>query len=176
MRDTKNKISNKELDLSLVRRSKKGDYRAFDLLVLSSTQAANNLSYTARFKSKPTSSTFEIGGDSNINGTGGEYIAMLFASVPGISKVGSYSGTDGSNITITTGFQPRFIMVKKVDGAGAWIVFDTTRGMGSGNDKLLKLNSSNSQVEVDYVTPSSTGWQTVGGNLAQGDFIYYAHA
>ena len=34
MRDTKNKISNKEVDLSLVRRSKKGDYRAFDLLVL----------------------------------------------------------------------------------------------------------------------------------------------
>jgi len=34
VRDTKNKISNKEVDLSLVRRAKKGDYRAFDLLVL----------------------------------------------------------------------------------------------------------------------------------------------
>ena len=34
MKDTKNKISNKEVDLSLVRRAKKGDYRAFDLLVL----------------------------------------------------------------------------------------------------------------------------------------------
>jgi len=30
----KKKISNKEIDLSLVRRAKKGDYRAFDLLVL----------------------------------------------------------------------------------------------------------------------------------------------
>ena len=34
MKDTKIKISNKEVDLSLVRRAKKGDYRAFDLLVL----------------------------------------------------------------------------------------------------------------------------------------------
>ena len=34
MEDTKKKISNKEIDLSLVRRVKKGDYRAFDLLVL----------------------------------------------------------------------------------------------------------------------------------------------
>ena len=34
MKDTKQKISNKEIDLSLVRRVKKGDYRAFDLLVL----------------------------------------------------------------------------------------------------------------------------------------------
>ena len=34
MKDIKKKISNKEVDLSLVRRAKKGDYRAFDLLVL----------------------------------------------------------------------------------------------------------------------------------------------
>ena len=34
MKDIKKKINNKEIDLSLVRRVKKGDYRAFDLLVL----------------------------------------------------------------------------------------------------------------------------------------------
>ena len=34
MKNKKRKISNKEIDLSLVRRVKKGDYRAFDLLVL----------------------------------------------------------------------------------------------------------------------------------------------
>ena len=34
MESTKKKISNKEIDLSLVRRVKKGDFRAFDLLVL----------------------------------------------------------------------------------------------------------------------------------------------
>jgi len=34
VKDIKKKISNKEIDLSLVRRAKKGDYRAFDLLVL----------------------------------------------------------------------------------------------------------------------------------------------
>jgi len=34
VKDIKKKISNKEIDLSLVKRAKKGDYRAFDLLVL----------------------------------------------------------------------------------------------------------------------------------------------
>ena len=34
MKDIKKKISNKEIDLSLVRRVKKGDFTAFDLLVL----------------------------------------------------------------------------------------------------------------------------------------------
>jgi len=34
VKDIKKKISNKDIDLSLVRRAKKGDFRAFDLLVL----------------------------------------------------------------------------------------------------------------------------------------------
>jgi len=34
VKDIKKKISNKEIDLSLVKRVKKGDYRAFDLLVI----------------------------------------------------------------------------------------------------------------------------------------------
>ena len=100
---------------------------------------------------------------------------MLFASVDGISKVGRYSGPGGV-VTITTGFQPRFIMVKKTNGAGGWHVFDTIRGMGSGNDPLLYLNTNGAQITVDYVTPSSTGWSTTSGNLSEGDYIYYAHA
>ena len=101
---------------------------------------------------------------------------MLFASVEGISKCGYYYGDGSANLTITTGFQPRFIVVKKTDGAGSWHVFDTVRGMGSGNDPVLLLNNTNAQAAVDYITPTSDGWQTVGGNLAQGNFIYYAHA
>ena len=34
MKETKTHKTNKEIDLALVRRAKKGDYRAFDLLVL----------------------------------------------------------------------------------------------------------------------------------------------
>ncbi len=34
MKETKKHKTNKEIDLALVRRAKKGDYRAFDLLVL----------------------------------------------------------------------------------------------------------------------------------------------
>jgi hypothetical protein len=34
VKETKKHKTNKEIDLALVRRAKKGDYRAFDLLVL----------------------------------------------------------------------------------------------------------------------------------------------
>ena len=129
---------------------------------------------TGRFNdTSPTATAFTIGVNSNNNND--RHIVMLFASVEGISKVGSYSGPGGV-VTITTGFQPRFIMVKKTNGAGGWHVFDTTRGMGSGNDPLLYLNTNGAQITVDYVTPSSTGWSTTSGNLSEGDYIYYAHA
>ena len=126
----------------------------------------------------PTSNNFFVGrsaGWDDTNRSSYLYLSMLFASVDGISKVGSYSGPGGV-VTITTGFQPRFIMVKKRNGAGGWHVFDTVRGMGSGNDPLLYLNNNGAQITVDYVTPSSTGWSTTSGNLSQGDYIYYAHA
>ena len=125
------------------------------------------------FINQPTTTDFAV--TSGWQASSKNYIAMLFASVEGISKVGSYSGPGGV-VTITTGFQPRFIMVKKTNGAGGWHVFDTTRGMGSGNDPLLYLNNNGAQITVDYVTPNSTGWSTTSGNLSEGDYIYYAHA
>ena len=143
------------------------------VLHLETTDAKSSESQARWDNSTPTSTHFSIGVNPNTNGN--SYLALLFSSVENISKVGSYSGSGGV-VTITTGFQPRFIIVKKTNGAGGWHVFDTTRGMGSGNDPLLYLNSNGAQITVDYVTPSSTGWSTTSGNLSQGDYIYYAHA
>jgi hypothetical protein len=55
-----------------------------------------------------------VGNSGNTNGFEMSMIAMLFASVDGISKVGSYTGNGtSSGVTITTGFQPRFLLIKK---------------------------------------------------------------
>jgi len=126
----------------------------------------------------PTSSRFTVGSHSDINANNGDYIAMLFASVDGISKVGYYTGT-GSTQTITTGFQPRFAIIKRVNATQHWYVFDTTRGWASGNDQYIKLDLTDAQAAADLGQPISTGFQvgsdpTVG---ASGDkYIYYAHA
>ena len=114
-------------------------------------------------------------GNSNLGGADNPYLCLLFASVDGISKVGHYGGNGSTNLTITTGFQPRFILIKRADGAGAWHVFDSVRGMGA-TDKLLQLNSNAAQLDVNYVTVSSTGWNTEGTSLTNGKYIYYAHA
>ena len=51
----------------------------------------------------PTSSVFSLGNSSNTNHTGSQIVAHLFATLPGISKVGSYSGT-GNNVDVDCGF------------------------------------------------------------------------
>ena len=112
--------------------------------------------------------------------SGRTYIAMLFASVDGISKVGSYVG-QGSDLTVEFGFSPRFLMVKRTDTAGDWNVFDTTRGLVSGADKELRLNNTSAQSDHEVGDITSTGFTFACGGShdtcsAGGTWIYYAHA
>ena len=105
---------------------------------------------------------------------------ILFASVPGISKVGYYAGSD-SEQTITTGFSPRFLTVRNISTTENWGVWDTVRGWGAGNDKNLKFDDNAAQTEYNFgAGPTSTGFTFNGNNTAMNKagqtFIYYAHA
>ena len=127
----------------------------------------------------PTSTHFTLGTDRMVNQANFNYVAMLFSSVTGISKCGYYDGSNSVN-TITTGFQPRFLIIKATTSAQSWFVLDTTRGWtGSGTDKGLKLNYANAQTNYDRGAPTSTGFTlTVDSawNAAGIKYIYYAHA
>ena len=115
-----------------------------------------------------------------VNGEDHPYIAMLFASVDGISKVGRYTGNGTSGHAITVGFQPRFLIVKAATTTSDWSVFDTTRGWASGNDNYLFLNQNVAQTNNDRCDPTSTGFTiNITGNAMNGGgetYIYYAHA
>jgi hypothetical protein len=140
----------------------------------------------------PTSTHFSIGNNNGLNEDTHTFITILFASVDGVSKVGSYDGQT-SDVTITTGFQPRFILIKgynALSNGRHWIVMDSLRGINpSGNTDYLYLNSSateNNGGPEPYISGiSSTGFTLLAG---KGDtnarfedgtyrqYIYYAHA
>jgi hypothetical protein len=129
----------------------------------------------------PTDTEFSLGNANAVNGAGATYIAYLFASVPGRSKVGSYVGT-GSPQTIDCGFSKgaRFVLIKQIDGGGGdWRFFDAVRGIVSGNDQMLALNSNLQQTAYnDYLTPDDSGFALSGNPAnAPGDtFLFYAIA
>ena len=134
----------------------------------------------------PTSTSFELDSWDRVNANASNYAALLFSSVTGISKVGSYTGSS-SEQTITTGFQPRFVIIKNRTNTGnnwttGWFTFDTMRGWASGaNDKRMRLNDNAAQTTEDWTNPISTGFtiNADAGNQLNNNgegYIYYAHA
>ena len=130
-----------------------------------------------------TASVFSVGTDNATNASASTYIAYLFATCPGVSKVGSYTGT-GTTLNIDCGFAAgaRFVLIKRTDSTGDWYVWDTARGIVSGNDPYLRLNSTAAEVtSTDYIDPLSSGFQITSTapaaiNASGGSFIFLAVA
>jgi hypothetical protein len=127
----------------------------------------------------PTATQFTIGTDGDVNsGTAGQTtVFYLFASAPGVSKVGSYTGT-GSTQTINCGFTggARFVLIKATSTTGNWLVWDSARGIVAGNDPYLVLNSTAAEVtNTDWVDTAATGFElsNAGGNLANSSGVSY---
>ena len=105
----------------------------------------------------------------------------LFASLPGVSKVGSYTGT-GSTITVNCGFTggARFVMIKNMNSSTDWFVWDTARGMVAGSDYRIALNSTVAESNSNWVYTTTGGFQVVVNNTPvnnPGDnYIYLAIA
>ena len=126
---------------------------------------------------------FTLGDDSNVNASSSTYMAYLFATVAGISKVGSYSGT-GSDVNVDCGFSAgaRFILIKRSDSTGDWYLYDSVRGIVAGNDPYLLLNSNAAQVtSTDYIDPLSSGFTVTSSapaalNTSGGTYVFYAIA
>jgi hypothetical protein len=100
--------------------------------------------------------------------SGNTYVAYLFASLPGISKVGSYIG-NGTTQTINCGFAAgaRFVLIKRTDAAGDWYVYDTARGMTTVTDPYLLLNSTAAETAtLGSVTTATTGFALNSAILA----------
>jgi hypothetical protein len=104
------------------------------------------------------------------NASGANVIAYLFATLPGVSKVGSYTG-NGTSQTIDCGFTSgaRFILIKRTDSTGDWYVWDSARGIVAGNDPHLSLNTADAEVTTDdSVDAESSGFivnQDAGTNV-----------
>ena len=124
-----------------------------------------------------TNSTF-------IYNTGSTIVAYCFAEKQGYSKFGSYTGNGNADGTfIYTGFKPAWIMCKKYNVGGNWIMFDNKREPFNLNNDFLQADLSdaevtgNSTIRCDFV---SNGVKLRGTNNAintsGGNYIFMAFA
>ena len=88
-------------------------------------QAASAINITIWNNTRPTASQFSLG----TAWSAGNFVAYLFAEIPGFSRFGSYRGTGISDGPVVwCGFKPRFVLTKRVDTVGDWLIWDSSRG------------------------------------------------
>ena len=153
-------------------------------LVLDETGGMNNVGSTTRLVYANWSSTvLGIGADSDVNNSGTEYVALLFASLDGVSKIGTYTGTGSDGINVDCGFTAgaRLVIIKRTDSTGNWFCWDSARGIVSGNDPWLALNGGTEDATTDYIDPLDAGFIVNGSSTAQinasgGTYLFLAIA
>ncbi len=130
----------------------------------------------------PTDTVFTVGTHNGTNGSGDGIVAYLFAhdtDASSLIKCGSYTGTGSAGKAVTLGWEPQWLMIKRTDATGySWEIMDTQRGFTSGNDKVLRANSSGAEITAyDYGTGTSTGFELtndIAVNASGGSYIYMA--
>jgi len=136
----------------------------------------------------PTSTVFSVGdtstGDNEVNANGDNYVAYCWTDISGYSKMGTYTGNGSSTgPTVTTGFKPAFLLIKRTDTADNWHIADNTRSTdGTFNDVIRANLSSNESANhtgfnIDY---NDTGFTLKNSNselnALNGTYIYMAFA
>jgi hypothetical protein len=129
----------------------------------------------------PTSSVFSVGTSVTTNKSSDDFIAYLFTPKQGYSAMGSYTGNANADGTfVFLGFQPAFVMVKNIDAAENWIIFDNKRPGYNLTDALLKPNLANAEstsgVKFDLLSNGFKARVSDAEGNSSNTFIYMAFA
>jgi len=130
----------------------------------------------------PTSTLISLGTYTDVNSSGGTFIAYCFASVAGYSKIGSYTGNGSANGPIVnTGFEPAFVIIKRTDSSDNWSMTDNKRSSSNPRANALFPNLTQSELTSGYtVDYLSNGFQIKSTDNAMnangGTYLYIAFA
>ena len=121
----------------------------------------------------------------NINASGATYVAYLFAHDTASDsriKCGSYTGGGSTDVEVTLGWSPQWLLVRKTNATEDWFLVDNKRGFGDGagaDTAKLKANSGEGETTSStLVATTATGFKTTadnaGFNSSGGNYIYMA--
>jgi hypothetical protein len=133
---------------------------------------AEDTSTTYWNDTEPTSTEFTVGTASNTNGNGDSFVAYIFGH-DDLIQCGSYTG-NGSTNSINVGFQAQFVIVKRTDTSGQWVMHDAARSA----PKELDANNDTAETDSSGFSFSSTGFKLTDGstdfNASGGEYAYIA--
>jgi hypothetical protein len=124
----------------------------------------------------PSSTLITLSANSEVNTTGGTYVAYCWAEIAGFSKFGSFTANNSADGNfIYLGFRPKWIMTKQTSGSGgAWFILDTSRNTFNVMNNILDANTSGAERNDNIWDATANGMKL---RIAlSGDFIYAAFA
>ena len=120
--------------------------------------------------------------DGNGAATGGT-IAYAFKNIQGYSKFGKYTGTGNSDGPfVYTGFKPAWLMIKRKEGSGYWVMLDNKRNTPNGTGKRLGAQATDAEYGSANVDIVSNGFKVRASNsdsdtnLNGDDYVFMAFA
>ena len=147
----------------------------YDFMYLNTTNSVMHSGYAL-----PTSTLINKADDNGEN-----MVAYCWHSVPGYSKIGSYTGNgDADGPFVYTGFRPAFVMMKEhTDSSTNWVIYDNMRGANAYNSVNLNLYPNlanaegNASLNYDFVNNGfKIRTSNAGINANSDKYLYMAFA
>jgi hypothetical protein len=139
-----------------------GNTKVYEL----NTGGTGSTSSTVWNSTTPTSSVFSIGDYADSGGDESDFIAYLWADVPGLQKFGKWTNNNSNDGTFTElGFRPAILLLKDIDGGEQWYIIDSKRqtfnipapsNNGADAVRTLQPSSPNSEATADNSHPNTT--------------------
>ena len=133
-----------------------------------------------------TTTTFGVSNDGATNRSGELFVSYCWAEIPGYSKFGTYRGNGQSEGKfVDCGFRPAFLIIKRVNAARNWMIFDNKRDPDNPVQTFLEADQSSADATlnggVDFL---SNGFKCItsdtdvnANDTSGGDtYIYMAYA
>ena len=136
---------------------------------------------TTYFTTSTTTLGFRDGSNSS---SGDRMIAYAWREISGYSSVGTYTG-NSSSTTVTTGFKPRWVMMKRTTAVGNWIIWDSLSNPSADNDNndVIYANTAGQRSDAGsgrFIAFNSNGF-TISGDSGDSNsnghtYLYFALA
>jgi hypothetical protein len=117
-----------------------GTHRAGEL-----SNAAVAAALSNRWNNTDTgASVFTLGNHASVNSSSYNYVGLIFRSIPGYSKVFSYTGNGSAEGPfVYLGFKPRWVMTKRATiSSSGWCIHDTERSPYNLADVSLRAETN----------------------------------
>ena len=149
------------------------------LFQLNSTAAPSSNSTV--YSTAPTSTVVDPGTGLTSASSYGEQVYYCWHGVDGFSKFGKYTGNGNADGPfVYTGFKPAFLLIKNIQRATNWHIYDTQRGTFNPTDKHLYITSAAEVTGAEAIDILSNGFKlrsaNAGTNRSAEANIYMAFA